>query len=251
MQPQRCLHGLDRRDQGLQTLMLLPIRDESSRLRTVPYLVIGLIAINVLAYLVEFWIGSQSQRELAVFIAQFGFIPKEPSLYGAMTSMFLHADFWHLAGNMLFLWIFGDNIEDLLGKVLFIPFYIFCGFSAVMAHIWTNPHSTVPLIGASGAISGVLGAYILSFPQNRITTFYWFWFRLGTFAIPAWVYLGIWFGMQILFGLAAAGSGGAGVAYGAHIGGFVAGALLVLVLPKNPKVLAYYRERAEQPWRED
>lgn len=145
-----------------------------------------------------------------------------PTLY---TSMFLHAGIWHLGGNMLYLWIFGNNIEDVLGKFRFILFYFVCGTIAAMGHIATDMGSQIPMVGASGAISGILGAYLILFPFARIKTFIF----LGIFwtiaRVPAIVLLLIWIGLQI-WNSAAAGAGG--TAWFAHIGGFVAGILLIL-----------------------
>ena len=141
--------------------------------------------------------------------------------------MFLHGSVGHIAGNMLFLWITGDNVEDEFGPLPYIGFYLFCGVAAAMAHVLVAPESSVPLVGASGAISGVMGAYIALFPHSRIKIFYWFYFYIGTAQIRAVWWLGFWFGFQLLSG-AAVGASGGGVAYAAHIGGFVIGAAVAL-----------------------
>jgi membrane associated rhomboid family serine protease len=146
-----------------------------------------------------------------------------PSALTLLTSMFLHGGFMHLAGNMLYLWIFGDNVEDSMGHGRFLVFYVLCGLIASGAHIASNVDSAVPMIGASGAISGVLGAYLVLHPKARVLTL------VGYFAIrlPAFAVLGIWIGLQV-FNVAAAGGGGGGIAWWAHIGGFVAGAVLII-----------------------
>lgn len=147
-------------------------------------------------------------------------------LLALITSQFLHADLLHLAFNMLFLWVFGNNIEDRLGRIRFLPFYLLCGVMAGLAQAVSDPDSPVPLIGASGAISGILGAYLVLFPRVRIWTVVVPLVFLP-FKLPAWIWLGIYFALQFLYLGDEATSGGGGVAYMAHIGGFVAGALLI------------------------
>ena len=151
------------------------------------------------------------------------------------TSMFLHGGFFHLAGNMLYLWIFGDNVEDRLGHMRFLLFYLISGLAAALLFIWTEPHLQIPLVGASGAIAGVLGAYLLSYPRARIATLIFFGFFIRVIYIPAVIVLGLWFVMQVLSGLPSAGAGGntGGVAFFAHVGGFIAG--LLLVIPFSPR----------------
>jgi len=143
------------------------------------------------------------------------------------TSMFLHAGWLHLVGNMWFLWIFADNVEDILGHFNFLIFYIACGLAASFAHFIMNYHSVVPTVGASGAIAGVLGAYIVMFPKARILTLIPIFIFLEVMEIPAFVFLGIWFIYQFLLGMMSVGSYGAGVAFWAHIGGFLFGILLI------------------------
>lgn len=241
--------------------MFFPIGDERKRPGFVPYIVWSILILNVLVYLYEMSIAVQGGEEaFSAFLASFGMVPRwitnyegRPpdynGLFSVFSSMFLHAGAFHLLGNMLFLWIFADNIEDLLGPVWFLFFYLSCGLVAAGAHLFLHPASPVPVVGASGAISGVLGAYVLKFPFNRIKTVYWFWwFFYGTAQIRAIYYLGFWFLLQFVYaGLSAGGSGG-GVAYGAHLGGFLAGIVLVNVFPLNQKVIAYYREITREWW---
>jgi membrane associated rhomboid family serine protease len=147
-------------------------------------------------------------------------------LQGLVTSLFLHADLIHLGFNMLFLWVFGNNIEDRLGRLRFLPFFLVCGILAGLAQALTDPDSLVPLIGASGAISGILGAYLVLYPRVRVWTVVVPLVFLP-FKLPAWIWLAIYFALQLLYLGDSATSGGGGVAYMAHIGGFVAGALLI------------------------
>jgi membrane associated rhomboid family serine protease len=151
---------------------------------------------------------------------------EHPRWLGLLTSQFLHADIWHLAFNMLFLWVFGNNVEDRLGRLRFLPFYLLCGALAGLAQAAWDPGSPVPLIGASGAISGILGAYLVLFPRVRIWTVVLPLVFLP-FKLPAWLWLGIYFALQFLFLGDMGAADGGGVAYLAHIGGFVAGALLI------------------------
>jgi membrane associated rhomboid family serine protease len=143
--------------------------------------------------------------------------------------MFLHGGFAHLLGNMVFLWIFGNNVEDATGHLRFVLFYLTCGVAAALSHVAAQPGSTVPMVGASGAISGVLGAYFLLYPHARIVTLVFLGFFAQTVQIPAFFFLGFWFLMQFLSGAVSIGSRGGGVAWFAHIGGFIAG--LVLLVP--------------------
>jgi len=158
-----------------------------------------------------------------------------------LTSMFMHADILHLLGNMLYLWIFGDNLEDNMGHGRFLLFYLLCGIGAALAHVLAGPQSTVPTLGASGAISGVLGGYLVLFPHSRV-------FVLVVRVIvplPAYVALGIWIGMQLLFSVLDSTPGGGGVAYMAHIGGFVAGALLIFLFRRPDWVLPVAKRRGQ------
>ena len=210
---------------------MFPIGDENRGRRGLALVTATLVVINVLAFLYE---SSLDVRELNRFIVRYGAIPGEiergQDYYTLITSMFIHGGIAHIVGNMLFLWIFGDNIERRFGPGLYLLFYLGCGLAAGAAHIMSDPHSTVPAIGASGAISGVMGAYILLYPSNRVRVLVWYW---GVVQIPAFMFLGIWFLMQFLSGVAALSAETAessGVAFWAHIGGFVAGVAAALVL---------------------
>ena len=207
---------------------MIPIRDENP-LQGTPYVTLGIIALNVLVYLYQFTMSPQ--REL-VFAYQYGVVPALltgalevpqtlawfPQPLTLITSVFLHGGFLHLAGNMLYLWIFGNNVEDYLGAVRFILFYLVSGLGASLTHILTHPNSQVPMIGASGAIAGILGAYLLLYPSARIITLVF----IFIVPIPAAIILIIWFVGQITnVGL------GGGVAWFAHIGGFLIGMALI------------------------
>jgi membrane associated rhomboid family serine protease len=218
---------------------VLPIGDDNRRRETLPYVNYALIGLNLLAFAVEL---SQPNPEL--FIAKWGVVPAAIS-HGAglgtlLTSMFLHAGWAHIGGNMLFLWIFGDNVEDRLGHARYLAFYLACGIAAALVQAFLAPASFVPSIGASGAISGVLAAYMLMFGGNTVRVLIGFFFVA---AVPAFVVIGVWIVVQFVNGLASfaytAQSGG--VAYGAHIGGFAAGILLAWLIPKRRPVRRYYR----------
>lgn len=216
---------------------MFPIGDDNHGARGVPVVTVGLIAVNVLVYLYQLTL---SLPDLQSFIVTYGAIPAEiergADLYTLLTSMFVHGGFAHIAGNMLFLWIFGDNIEQRFGPILYLLFYVGTGLAASGAHILTDPTSPVPTVGASGAISGVMGAYILLYPLNRVRTFIWY---VGTIYVPAFIYLGIWFLTQLISGAAALSVPTAqseGVAFWAHIGGFAAGVVVALLLrPLRPE----------------
>ncbi|MBI2931925.1 MAG: rhomboid family intramembrane serine protease [Planctomycetes bacterium] len=193
--------------------MFLPIGDENPREKT-PVVNYALLAANILTFL-ALCFPEPSPR----VIATLALVPARLELSDLITSMFLHANLAHLAGNMLFLWIFGDNVEDKLGHVLYLLFYVAAGLAASFLHIATLADSTVPMLGASGAISGVVGAYVLFFPRHNIRMLLWFGFFIDILLVQAFWWAGIWFLTQLAFGLL----GFAGVAYWAHIGGFVAG----------------------------
>jgi membrane associated rhomboid family serine protease len=190
--------------------------------RTTPYVTISIIAVNTLAFLYE-W--QMSDRELRLFLMQFGAVPAYLSLPSIVTSMFLHGGWLHFGGNMLYLWIFGDNVEDRFGHLRFLAFYLFCGALAVFGQVSMNPDSLVPMIGASGAIAGVMGAYFVLYPHSRVLTAVFIFFFLDLVEIPAIFFLGIWFLMQLFSGVGSIGASaaGGGVAFWAHISGFVAG----------------------------
>ena len=196
----------------------------------------ALIAVNVVAFLLE--LSKPSEGALQSFIQAWGVVPHEYSARADLaphiplpfwttlfTSMFLHGGWAHLGGNMLFLWIFGDNLEKVMGHLRFLIFYLVCGVAAGLAHIAFNAHSNVPTVGASGAISGVLGGYMLLFPRNRVRVLT----RGGVAAVPAFVMLGLWILVQVVSGFGSIAHTGetGGVAFMAHVGGFVAGLVLV------------------------
>ncbi len=205
---------------------------------------VALIAANVAVFLYQLSLGLGRGR---AFLFAFGAVPAlitgaaearvaVPPPLTVLTSMFLHGGFLHLGGNMLFLWIFGDNVEDVMGRPRFLAFYLICGLAAALAQVMLNPASTVPMVGASGAISGVLGAYLALFPRARIVTLVFFGFIVDTVRIPAVFFLGIWFLMQFLY----AGGAGGGVAWMAHVGGFLSGLALVFLFRRGDR-LAWYR----------
>ncbi len=222
---------------------MIPLRDDNpTSIR--PVVTVALIVVNAMVFMYQFFL-EPGQGEL--FVYEFGAIPAvifgsgnlPPEVYAIppvltiFTSMFLHSGFMHLIGNMLYLWIFGNNIEDAMGHVRFFVFYIVAGVAASFAHVLANPDSTVPAIGASGAISGVLGAYLLLYPRAQVLVLV----PLGLFTrvmyIPAFIVLGMWFLLQLFSGTLSIGQAGGGVAWWAHIGGFVAGMALVGVFKKR------------------
>jgi len=195
-----------------------------------------LIVVNLLVFLFEFSLDPESQN---LFVDTYALIPSHFQLANVFTSMFLHSGWMHVLGNMWFLWIFGDNIEDILGHGKYILFYLACGTAAALAQVVTNPESQVPMVGASGAIAGVMGAYMLKFPQSRILTLFTLLFFWVT-EVPAWLMLIYWFGLQFLSGVGSLGSTQTmqgGVAFFAHIGGFVAGMILVNLMGPRQRYL--------------
>ena len=227
---------------------MIPLRDMNPR-RTVPVVNILLIVVNVLMFLWEVGQGPYLERtlEIVAFIpARFWAYPLAilPNAFSIGISMFLHGGWLHLGGNMLYLWIFGDNIEDRLGHVRYLIFYLLCGAFATFAHAFMNPASTVPSIGASGAIAGVLGAYLVLFPKARVLTIIPIFVFFTIREIPAILVLGLWFVLQLFTGFASLGmpSDSGGVAYFAHIGGFATGIVLIALLgglrrPPRPRAL--------------
>ncbi len=217
--------------------MFLPFRDDNPHTIT-PVISYGLIATCVLVFLYQYGLGEQMRG----FVLTYGFIPATlfegapspiPATATLFTSMFLHGDFMHLAGNMLYLWIFADNLEAVMGRARFIAFYVACGLIAALSHGALIPGSTVPMIGASGAISGVLGGYLLMYPKANVRVLMWFYIFVKVINVPAFVVLGLWFLMQLLSAAGTPGEG-AGVAFWAHVGGFVAGMVLIkLFLPRG------------------
>jgi membrane associated rhomboid family serine protease len=201
---------------------VIPLRDIIPS-RTTPFVTIGLIALNILVFLYELSLG----RGVDAFTLYYGLVPAAFSWMTVFTSMFIHGSFLHIAGNMLYLWIFGDNVEDRMGHGRFLVFYLLCGIAAALAQTITMPDSVVPMVGASGAIAGVMGAYFVLYPRSRIVTLVPVFF-LQVIEVPAIVFLGIWFLMQFVSGVGSivstVGRGGAGgIAFWAHVAGFVAG----------------------------
>ncbi len=209
---------------------MFPIRDHNPSERT-PIVTWALILANVVIFLSYYPALSASEAQLMGFYGEWALIPRDV-LAGAdghtlVTSMFLHGGWMHLIGNMLFLWIFGDNLEDLLGHLGFLLFYIASGLAAAAGQIMADPSSGIPMVGASGAIAGVMGGYLLLFPKAHIDVLIIIIIIFKVFTVPAWLMLGLWFGLQLVNGLAMDVAGG-GVAYWAHAGGFVAGVILIL-----------------------
>ena len=221
---------------------MMPLRD-SNPSGTRPVVTVAIIALNALAFLYSLGLGDEAHR----LVWAYGLVPAlltgEATLRGGgdpnnalrlVVSLFLHGGWFHLIGNMWYLWIFGDNIEDRLGHVPFLLFYVACGLGASLIHVLFNPGSPVPTIGASGAIAGVLGAYFRCFPRARVTTFFPVLFFPMFLQLPAVVVLGFWFVIQVLNGgmtVAVAAQSGGGVAWWAHVGGFAVGYVLIRVLP--------------------
>jgi len=223
---------------------MIPIGDDAPVARF-PLITILLIVVNVFVFFFELSLGPELQR----FISIFGVTPKilwqwlATGNYAAaavvlLSSMFLHGGWLHLGGNMLYLWIFGDNVEDLLGHFRFLGFYLLSGLAAMLAHAYFLPDSTAPAIGASGAIAGVLGAYLLNFPGARVYVLLPLFIFFPVITIPAFFMLGFWFLQQLFNGLiAVAEPGFTQVAWWAHIGGFMAGMVLVKLMAKRKKAL--------------
>jgi membrane associated rhomboid family serine protease len=209
---------------------MFPIRDHNPSGRT-PYVTIALIVINVLVFLGYFL--SLSEPQLNGFFLTWGLVPVRilsgDGYETFLTSMFLHGGWLHLAGNMLFLWIYGDNLEDEFGHFGFLLFYLAAGLAAAGLQMLADVYSRIPMVGASGAIAGVMGGYLLLFPRARVDVLFIFIIFFRIFAIRAWIVLGIWFAIQIFGGLNTPSDGG-GVAYWAHAGGFIAGLLLAVPL---------------------
>ncbi len=248
---------------------MFPYHDENETQRT-PYVTMALIAANVAAWLVVQ--GAGSELPLAQSVCNLGLIPGEltqslppgtgfpmgdeiacltdpgPQYLHLLTSMFLHGGWMHLLGNMWFLWLFGNNIEDSTTRPRFLAFYLLSGLAAAMAQIMANPMSEVPMVGASGAISGVMGAYLVLFPRVRVFTMVPLGFFFYQMALPAWVMLIYWMALQFFGGITSIVSeegGGGGVAFWAHVGGFVAGVVLINVFERRDRLVAH----ASHHWR--
>lgn len=222
---------------------MIPLRDLYQSART-PLVTICLIAINVAVFLFQTSLDSYSRNH---FVEMFGLTPARFSWLNVFTSMFLHGGWMHIISNMWFLWIFGDNIEDILGRGKFLLFYLAAGVAAALAQVYMNVESRVPMVGASGAIAGVLGAYLVKFPHARVLTLVPIFIFFTTFELPAIVILGYWFVLQLFSGfgsIADAHLAKGGVAYFAHIGGFVAGMALIYVFRTQQP----YRYRDDLSW---
>lgn len=233
---------------------MFPIRDENPHL-SVPFVTCAIIALNVAAWFLVQGLGSEPA--LTRSVCQLGLIPGDLlgtvdraqvpaqfpcSLDGQsswatlLTSMFMHGSWLHIIGNMWFMWIFGGNVEDSMGHVRFALFYLLCGLAAAAAQVAVNAASPIPMVGASGAIGGVMGAYIVLYPRVHVHMLIIFGFYITTVAVPAFLMLGYWILVQFLSGITSMGAGGGGVAFWAHIGGFAAGAALVMAF-KNETLL--------------
>lgn len=229
---------------------MLPIRDDNPTFLP-PIATIGIIAANVLVWVIVQGLGTDPQ--LSASVCRLGLIPGEllnafpdgarvqlgpgrfcplgdgPAWPTLLTSMFLHGGWFHIIGNMWFLWIFGNNVEDAMGHVRFVIFYLLCGLAAAVLQVTASPSSPVPMVGASGAIGGVMGAYIVLYPRVHVHMLVWLGIIVTTFAVPAVFMLGYWVLVQLIGGFQSFGGSGAGVAFWAHVGGFAAGALLIFV----------------------
>jgi membrane associated rhomboid family serine protease len=210
---------------------MIPLKDVI-RSRTRPVVTVALIAVNAMVFGLQRMLPSP---DLDRFFATFGLVPADFSLASLFTSMFVHGGAAHLGGNLLFLWIFGDNVEDRLGHARFLAYYLGTGVVAALAQTWMDPNSMTPMVGASGAIAGVLGGYFVLYPNSRVLTL--FPFPVMLFEVPAVFFLGLWFVVQFVSGIgawAAAGGGGmpGGVAFWAHVAGFAAGMALVRVMQR-------------------
>lgn len=226
---------------------MFPIRDHNPSGRT-PFVTIALIAINILVFLGYFL--SKSEMQLNYFFMEWGLVPARimagDGYETLITSMFLHGGWMHLAGNMLFLWIYGDNLEDEMGHVGFLLFYLGAGLAAAGLQSFADLGSMIPMVGASGAIAGVMGGYLLLYPKAKVDVLFIFVIFFRIFAIPAWIVLGLWFGIQIFSGLSTPSEAG-GVAYWAHAGGFIAGLVLTLPVWLRKGAKAYWRATEGHP----
>ena len=250
---------------------MFPIRDDNPQL-AVPWVTYGITVLNVAAWF--FLQGMGGEPHLSGSICNLGLIPAEllgklpagaridlgpqivcelgaTSWHTMISSMFMHGSWMHIIGNMWFLFIFGDNVEDAMGSVRFAIFYLLCGIAAAGLQVATNPESAIPMVGASGAIGGVMGAYVLLYPRVHVHMLIFLGFYVTTIAVPAMLMLGYWFLVQLVSGFASHGATGGGVAFWAHVGGFAAGALLIMVF-KNRELLQkhpYYGWRRRSPTR--
>lgn len=250
---------------------MIPVGD-TIRSRSFPYVNLAIIILNLIVFIYELSLGGESRDQ---FLCDWGEVPRAivdflfppdrveqgigpcgfysseqeaDVLLSPFTSMFLHAGWLHILSNMLFLWIFGDNVEDALGHVRYLFFYLVCGLGAAAAHIFFNADDLIPAVGASGAIAGVMGAYLVLYPRANIAVVIPFLILFGAFYVPAIFLIGLWFLLQLMSGIASIGyatGGEGGVAWWAHIGGFVVGMLLITLF--RPQRRSQYR-RIEYPW---
>jgi membrane associated rhomboid family serine protease len=259
--------GAPAKEDGPGGSRVFPYHDENETQRT-SWVTLGLVGLNVTAWLVVQ--GAGSDPALAASVCQYGLIPGEltgqlsagtrvplgegiactiqagPQAANLVTSMFLHGSWMHLLGNMWFLWLFGNNIEDSMTRLRFIVFYLVCGLAAALLQVAVNTGSGIPMVGASGAISGVMGAYLLLYPRVRVFTLVWLGFFITRVALPAWVMLVYWSVIQLLGGFTSIGAEGGGVAFWAHLGGFVAGLVLVKLFAV-PERIATHTSRHWEP----
>jgi membrane associated rhomboid family serine protease len=229
---------------------MFPLKDDNptSRIAWVTWL---LIALNLAMFGYEFWLSLSNGAAFEAFVSANAFVParffSDPMAprqwLTALSAMFMHGGWVHVGGNMLYLWIFGNNVEDRLGPLRFIGFYLLCGLVATLAQAFVAPASAVPNLGASGAVAGVLGAYVLLYPKARVTTLIFLFFIIEMAALPAWAVIIGWFLLQLAQGLGSLGqgAGAGGVAYFAHVGGFATGVLLAVPLALNDR---RYRARS-------
>ena len=218
---------------------MIPLRDVIPS-RSTPVVTIGIIVLNAVVFAYQLSLGAAGQA----FVFDYGLVPNEFSPVTLVSSMFLHGGLMHFGGNMLYLWIFGDNVEDRVGHWRFVVFYLLCGAAAALAQTWANPDSPVPMVGASGAIAGVMGAYFLMYPRSRIVTLIPIFVFIQLVEVPAVIFLGLWFLLQFLSGLSTAmlspdADMSGGIAFWAHVAGFAAGLAAVNVF-RRPE-----RERVE------
>ena len=245
---------------------MFPYRDENETQRLAIVTVV-IIALNIFAWIAVQ--GAGATLPLATSICELGLIPGEltlslpvgtsfpmgdglicttdpgPQPLHLITSMFLHGSWMHLLGNMWFLWLFGNNVEDSMGRLRFVVFYLICGLAAALGQVITSPNSAIPMVGASGAISGVMGGYLVLYPRVRVFTLVTLGFFFTSIALPAWVMLGYWFLIQFVSGFVSFGGDKGGVAFWAHVGGFVAGLVLVKLFARSDYIAA----RRSHHWR--
>jgi membrane associated rhomboid family serine protease len=248
---------------------MIPYHDENETQRPA-YVTMVLIAICTVVWV--FVQGAGSTIKLAASVCNLGLIPGEltgmlqagvgfnmghglrcitdpgPQYQNIFTSMFLHGGWMHLIGNMWFLWLFGNNVEDSMSRPRFLVFYLLCGIAAALAQVFAQPNSIVPMVGASGAISGVMGAYLILYPRVRVYTLLPLGFFFTTVALPAWAMLIYWMALQVFGGLSQVGGSEGGVAFWAHLGGFLAGVVLVRPFVKSNRVLAHTAVDYEPQW---